>query len=82
MHVHEKLLAHMHVLKQFNILLTCIVFIFMTCCPFTGASRFTYNKLGRTIYLCVAIKTRIIIYEISNSQKNKYEKKKVRSHVV
>lgn len=41
-----------------------------------GASRFTYNCLGRTIYLCVAVKTRIIIYEISNSQKNKCEKKK------
>lgn len=41
-----------------------------------GASRFIYNSLGRTIYLCVAVKTRVIIYEISSSQKNKCEKKK------
>ena len=46
---------------------------------FSGASRFTYNSLGRNVYLCVAVKTRVIIYEISNSQKNKCEKKKVRS---
>ena len=46
-----------------------------------GASRFTSNSLGRTIYLCVAVKNRVIIFEINNTQKNKCEKKKVRSKV-
>lgn len=40
-----------------------------------GASKFTYSSLGRTVYLCVAIKNRVIVYEIG-SLKNKYEKKK------
>jgi len=30
------------------------------------------------VYLCVAIKTRVIIYEVGNALKNKCEKKKVR----
>ncbi len=42
-----------------------------------GSSRFTYGCLGRNVYLCVSIKTRVIIFEVGNALKNKCEKKKV-----
>ena len=49
-----------------------------------GASLFTYGKLGRNVYLCVAVKMKIIIFEINNS-KSRYEKKKevsIHSHAL
>ena len=41
-----------------------------------GASLFTCGNLGPVWYLCVAVKTRVIIYEV-NKTKLGYEKKKV-----
>ena len=49
-----------------------------------GASLFTYGKLGRNAYVCVAVKMKIIIFEINNS-KNRYEKIKdvsINSHAL
>ena len=62
--------------------LACTCFHIRSC--IAGASLFTYGKLGRNVYLCVAVKMKIIIFEINNS-KSRYEKKKevsIHSHAL
>ena len=43
-----------------------------------GASVFTCGNLGPTWYICVAVKNKVLIYEL-NRTKVRYEKKKVSS---
>ena len=43
-----------------------------------GASLFACGVLGSVVYVCVAIKNKVAIYELTPKIKNKYEKKKVR----
>ena len=42
----------------------------------SGASLFTCGNLGPTWYICVAVKNKVLIYEL-NRTKVRYEKKKV-----
>ena len=42
-----------------------------------GASLFACGVLGSVVYVCVAIKNKVTIYELTPKIKNKYEKKKV-----
>ena len=44
----------------------------------SGASLFTCGNLGPTWYICVAVKNKVLIYEL-NRTKVRYEKKKVSS---
>ena len=56
------------------------LFMYMYMYIISGAHIFCTGNLGPTNYVCVAIKNRILIYEINRS-KLRYEQKKVgRNH--
>ena len=54
-------------------------FIYSTLFAFhtIGASFFACGVLGPVVYVCVAIKNKVAIYELTPKLKIKYEKKRV-----
>ena len=83
-HVHNHIIIFTHPLSLSPSLSFSLSLSLSLTHTHIGASLFTYGKLGRNVYLCVAVKMKIIIFEINNS-KSRYEKKKevsIHSHAL